>query len=375
MAVFLLAVGTAWGAGNVGAAVPDLGTEFGLTLTAIGLLSGSLFFGFSSAGTLGSPNVIHRIGIIRAMILACGLAALGNLVFAVAESVVLLAVGRAIAGLGIGVAVVAGPVFARGSGGVSLVALFGAAIQLGIAGGLGLGSVLIDSGVDWRMTFVISALVGLSAVPFLLRSPAVDYQPKRGGGFVRLAFRSADVWRLCAMFISIFAIPLILGTWLVHYLSVDNSLDVGTAGILSFVLFGISAGAREVGGKLADRGVSPTLLVGMAPLLAAAGLAILALDDALLFAGLAVVAAGIGFAVPYGPSIIQAQKLYPSDPTEPVALMSLVGTAIPVVLIPVIGTLLDDGAGPEVFLVMAAFVAAAGLLNLRPVRGSLEEPG
>jgi hypothetical protein len=36
------------------------------------------------------------------------------------------------------------------------------------------------------------------------------------------------------------------------------------------------------------------------------------------------------------------------------------------------GALLDDGYGTEVFLGLAAIVALAGALNLRPVRGSLE---
>ena len=54
--------------------------------------------------------------------------------------------------------------------------------------------------------------------------------------------------------------------------------------------------------------------------------------------------------------------------------MSLVGTALPVPLVPVIGSLLDDGYGTEVFLTLAAVVALAGILNLRPVEGSLE-PG
>jgi hypothetical protein len=85
-----------------------------------------------------------------------------------------------------------------------------------------------------------------------------------------------------------------------------------------------------------------------------------------------VLAAGIGFALPYGIAIVQAQRLYPSEPTEPVALVTLVGTAVPVPLVPLIGSLLDDGYGAEVFLVLAALVALAGGLNLRPVEGSLE---
>ena len=67
-----------------------------------------------------------------------------------------------------------------------------------------------------------------------------------------------------------------------------------------------------------------------ARLLAAAGLVVLALDDSLGLAVVAVFAAGIGFAFPYGLAIVQAQRLYPSEPTEPVALVTLVGTTIPV---------------------------------------------
>jgi hypothetical protein len=45
---------------------------------------------------------------------------------------------------------------------------------------------------------------------------------------------------------------------------------------------------------------------------------------------------------------------------------------IPVLLVPLIGALLDDGYGGEVFLGLAVVTAVAGALNLRPVRGSLE---
>jgi hypothetical protein len=88
-----------------------------------------------------------------------------------------------------------------------------------------------------------------------------------------------------------------------------------------------------------------------------------------------VFAAAIGFAVPYSLGIVQAQRLYPGEPTEPVALVTLVGIGIPVPLVPLIGSLLDDGYGAEVFLALAALVALAGILNLRPVEGSLESEG
>lgn len=365
--VFLLALSAAWNVGNVGGTIADLTKDFDVSLASVGLLSATLMLGFSVFGTLSAPAIIERAGIVRAMVLAATLAVAGNLVFAVAGSYAVLALGRALTGIGLGVAVVCGPVYARGRGGVGLVALFGAAIQLGIAGGLGISAVLSDAGVDWRWIFVLSAALPAALIPLLIGAPSIAYSAQSGGGFVRLALHNSRVWRIGALFIAVFAVPLILGSWLVHYLSVDNSLAIGTAGALSFAMFGISGAARELGGKLAERGVSLMVLIGLTPLLASAGLAVLAASDSLGLAAIAVVLAGIGFAVPYGPAIVQAQKLYPQDSAEPVAFVSIIGVAIPVPLVPLIGSLLDDGYGTEVFFGLAAVVAAAGLLNLRPV--------
>jgi MFS family permease len=372
VAVFLVALGAAWTVGNVGAVVGDLSADFEISLATVGVLSGTLLLGFSIPGTLLTPLIAERLGVVRTMVLAALLCTTGNLVFAVTPAFAGLVVGRAIAGFGLGIAIVAGPVFARTTGGVTRVGLFGAAIQLGIAGGLGVGAIVGDAGVDWRFTILLSAIVAVSPLPFLTGRTEAGYERAGGGGFLRLAVRSSRMWRLGALFVSIFAVPLILGSWLVHYLNVDNGLAAATAGVLSFIMFGVSAAAREAGGKLAERDFSPTLLTGGAPFLAAAGLAILAVDDSFGFALVAVLAAGIGFAVPYGIAVVKAQRLYPSEPTEPVALVTLVGTAIPVPLVPLVGSLLDEGYGAEVFLVMAGLVALAGALNLRPVEGSLE---
>jgi predicted MFS family arabinose efflux permease len=372
IAAFLIALGTAWTVGNVGGSVGPLTEEFDLSLATVGVLSGTLLLGFSVPGTLLAPTIGERFGIVRTMIFAAVLCAVGNLVFAASPDVAGLVIGRALSGFALGFAVVHGPVFARATGGVVRVAAFGAAVQLGIAGGLGLSAVLADAGVDWRYTFLLSALVAASPVPALLPHDEISYERGGGTGFIRPALRSPRVWRLGALFISIFSVPLILGSWLVHYLDVDSGLATATAGVLSFVMFGVSAAARGVGGRLAQRGFSPALLTGGAPFIAAIGLAILALDDSLALAVVAVLAAGVGFAVPYGMAMVQAQRLYPSEPTEPVAMVTLVGTAIPVPLVPLIGSLLDDGYGSEVFLALAAIVAVSGALNLRPVTGSLE---
>jgi MFS family permease len=371
-AVFLVALAAAWSVGNVGAVVDQLSSDFDISLTTVGLLSGTFLLGFSLPGTILAPKIAEHIGIVRTMIVAVVLCAAGNAVFAASPDFAGLVVGRTVTGFGLGLAVVSGPVFARATGGVARVALFGAAIQLGAAGGLGLGAILTDFGVNWRVTFVLSAAVALTPLPFLVKRADVSYEPSRGGGFVRLAVRSGRVWRLTALFVAIFSVPLILGSWLVHYLNVDNGLAAATAGTLSFVMFGVSAAAREGGGMLAQRGLSHALLAGGATFLAATGLAILALGSSVALFSVAVIAAGIGFAVPYGSAVAQAQQLYPTEPADPVALVTLVGAAVPVPLVPLIGSLLDHGYGTGVFLGLAAAVAVAGALNLRSVEGSLE---
>ena len=47
LAVFLIALGSAWSVGNVGAVVGDLSGDFDISLATIGLLSGTLLLGFS----------------------------------------------------------------------------------------------------------------------------------------------------------------------------------------------------------------------------------------------------------------------------------------------------------------------------------------
>lgn len=371
--VLLLGTGAAWNAGNVGSVVGEVSRAFDLSLATVGLLSGTLLLGFTVLGTVLAPRIGEAIGVVRTMVVAAGLCVVGNLVFAVAPDFAALSAGRALAGCGLGLAAVAGPIYARATGGVRRVGLFGAAFQLGIAGGLGFGAILTDLGADWRFGFLLSAAVAASPLPLLAGVDSRDLPvERRGGGFLRLALRSSRVLRLTTLFLAIFAVPLTLGSWLVHYLSVDSGLSAGFAGALGFVLFGVSAWAREIGGGLASRGVGAMYLAGLAPLLAAAGLAALALDDSAAVATVAVVAAGVGFALPYGTGIVEAQKLFPREPAEPVAFVTMIGSAVPVALVPAMGSLLGAGNGEAVFLALAAFVLLAGILNLRPVEGSLE---
>lgn len=99
------------------------------------------------------------------------------------------------------------------------------------------------------------------------------------------------------------------------------------------------------------------------PLLAAAGLAGLALDADALAAALWVVLLGAGFALPYALMIERAQRLFPDSPAAGIALLQTGPNVVPMVVVPLVGAALDSGHGSAAFLALAVFVALVALVN------------
>src|SRR5215831_9580464 len=162
----LLGLGVGWGAGNVGPVATPLTRTFGVSFTAVGLLSGTVYF---AAAMVATPLVVPlaaRVGMVRATAIAAAAMSAGHIVFAVSPAFDSLLAARIIVGVGAGLALVAGPVMARELGGMRTLGLFGGAITLGIAAALGIGSALVDAGASWRTGFVISAAV--CALPLLV---------------------------------------------------------------------------------------------------------------------------------------------------------------------------------------------------------------
>jgi hypothetical protein len=56
----------------------------------------------------------------------------------------------------------------------------------------------------------------------------------------------------------------------------------------------------------------------------------------------------------------------PPEPVAPMSFLTLIANAMPIAVIPLIGSALEGGHGERAFLILAAFVAVAGVLNLRP---------
>lgn len=361
----MLALSGAWNAGNVGPVASQLAEDFDVSLAMVGLVGGTLFFAANVLGLSFAAQIGEKIGLVRGLRAACILIAAGNLIMAFTPDFLGVAIGRVLPGLGFALTTTVGVVWARHEGGVKLVGIFGAAIQLGIALSLLVGSLLVDQDVDWRVGFLISASLAAIAIGFI--PPDASTPPaakKKSTGFLRLAFRHARVYRLSLMFLSIYGVPMILGAWMIEYLSSEGDVSKTIAGLASFLLFGLSAVMRFGGAELKEKGWTHKVLCGSLGL-AAAGLAAIAIDPVAGAAFFAAVLLATGFGLPYATALTEAQDLYPEEPAEPLALMTLVSLLLPIVVIPLVGHAISRDAGDVAFGALALFLVVATLLNLR----------
>ncbi len=360
------AVATAWNAGNIGPALTEISADLDVSLATLGLAGGSFFFAGLVIAKLGAARLTRALEPGGAARAACLCAVGGNALIAISPLVAGVAAGRLLGGISLGLALVLGPVLARQAGGVRLVGLFGAAITVGTAAGLGSGALLRALGVDWRIDFVVAAVIAL--VPLAaLSSPARG--EVQAGSVLGLARRSATnlaAWRLELLFMTALGMPYVLGIWLVPYLTRDAGLAVGFAGLLGVTLYLASTVLRPAGARLDARGTSLGLLGGIAPMVAAAGLALIALVDSDAATVVGVLLAAVGFAIPYAAMYDEAVRLFPEARIAAVGLLSVGGNLLPLLVTPVIGSAIASGDGDLAFLLLAAVSLTAGLANLRP---------
>ncbi len=375
VAIFLLAAGTAWNGGNVGPAVSQLTESFSVTLSAVGLLSGTVLFAAVVAASLVTPMLSDRLGPAFGAKLAALLCGAGNVIFAAGPTYGWLIGGRVVAGLGLGISLVLGPAVARAAGGVRLLGVFGAGIMLGVAAALGVGGALAEAGIDWRVAFAVSAVLGFSSLPLLPANVEVAPPGARRPGDLRRLVRSLPEWRLLLLFVAILAVPLVISAWFNHYLITEGGVGAGLAGLLAFSLFGLCTAVRVAGGRLSDRRASPLILAGLAPLVAAAGVALFALKPTLVGAIASIVLMGPGFAFPYATMFDEGERLLADDPVLSLTFLTAGANATPILAIPLVGGALANGNGEGAFLILAAFVALSGVANLRPAVPSARGPG
>ena len=364
---FLIGLGAAWNAGNVGPVVTHIAGEYDVTLSQVGLLSGGVFCaGIAGAGFAGAW-ISERVSVIGGLRLCCVACLAGNVLVAVSPWFELALVARILTGIGLGLAFLFGGVYARHEGGSKLVGLFGAGITLGMAFALGIGGAMEDLGVDWRWAFALSALIGVSALPLLPRHSEAE-PPKHEPllEVLRQAATSLPFWRLQGIATPAFSVPIVIGAWFVHYLVVEGGVAAGAAGLLGFLVFAVSAVSRDLSGQLLAR-KTPSGVLSLGGLaLGAAGIGVLAFEPSIGGGIASAVLMGLGLSLPYAVVYEEGVRVLPESPVGGLGTTQATTNAFPILVTPLLGAALAGGGGTEAWLAIAAFVLIGGILNARP---------
>ncbi len=162
---------------------------------------------------------------------------------------------------------------------------------------------------------------------------------------------------------------MVLGTWVVTYISAGFGVSVVIGGILGSLVLVLGIAGRSAGGLVLERGLPPIRLIRLGLAVAVVGLATLALAGSLAFAVGGLLIIGVGVGLPYAAVFNGAAASVPSSPASAQGFVGWGGVMTAVVGPPLVGQLLDvTGGFATGFLVLAAFTSIVLLatLALRP---------
>ncbi|HEX3948023.1 MAG TPA: MFS transporter, partial [Acidimicrobiales bacterium] len=296
----MLGTAAGWTDGTVGPVSVPLAADLKVSLAAVGLLSGTVFFGACLVAAWTTPWATSRLGMAGGLRAACGLDVVGNLMCAVGPSFGWLVAGRILVGLGVGAVFVLAYVLARDRGGVRLMGTLGGSTSLGLALSLVVGGILADVPA-WRASFAVTGALGVVAL-FLVPSTDLTDRPKSLGriGPLLAGLLRPGTWLVLGVYLTATCTPLILGVWIVVYLSGDpGGLSPWLAGLFGGMMYFLTVLTRPIGGMAGQRSTNGWWLPALGLALAGGGLVGLALSRTLGPVIVSVAAIGTGFALPF----------------------------------------------------------------------------
>ena len=257
----------------VGVMWPDVRDRFGQSLGALGTVS--VVYGLSRMSTSGlGRRATHRFGIGSCFVAALALLVVADLLTAAATSWPMFLMG--IASIG----VVSGLLDSVGAG---VIATLGDVASAGIIHGCygvgaTIGPLVVAAVPDWRLSFVVAAGVGVSALGLALWAQGSWPPPPAEAAAAHTGHPPVRGTALSlTMFFAFIALEVTFGSWLFTYLTESRDFGDTVAAIAVSGFWGGTMAGRLllVSTKLRDRADT----VGM-PALALAGMAATALTAA-----------------------------------------------------------------------------------------------
>ena len=364
---------------NHGPVLGFISGEFGLSAASAGAIATAFFLGSATLMLLGGaladrygPRPVVTVGFLVTCLstVGCGL---------FAPTYPALLVWRFVGGIGGGVAFAAGAAYTRsvftGRGQHLAQGLYGASFLAGSASTLLYMPFLAGADGDWRRAYAVSGLVafGVWAAWWRLApaGPSARERETARDGTVGLgpAFRARNSWLLACCHMCGFGLAMVLGTWVVTYISAGFGVSVVVGGLLGSLVLVLGIAGRSAGGLVLERGLPPIRVIRLGLAVAVVGLATMALAGSLALAVGGLLVTGVGVGLPYAAVFNGAAASVPSSPASAQGLVGWGGVMTAVVGPPLVGQLLDvTGGFATGFLVLAAFTSIVLLatLALRP---------
>lgn len=360
-----LVTGFATGANlaNLGAVATAVGSEYGVSLTVVGLFTTALLVTHTAVMIPGG-QAIDRFGAKRMALLALLVILTGNAVAMIASEPALVVAMRALTGVGTGVGFIAASEYVRTSGGGPFAqGLFGGLATAGAGFALAVVPQLEDW-AEWRAPFALAAALAVLALAALLTSPRRAVAPPAGAGRPRATalqlLGDRRLYRFAAMQASAFGLSVVVGNWVVTLLE-HHGYETGLASALGALTLALSVISRPLGGWI-DRNYPRRVRASIAASLAGGGAACvgLAASGPVPLAVLSVVALGIAAGIPFASVFAGAARARPDAPGAAIGLVNMAGAVTILVVTPLVGLTFDlPGDGRIGFLAVGVLWAAA----------------
>jgi MFS family permease len=370
----LLGVTSGWNFGVVGAIASRLGRDFDTSLVMVGLFTTALLVTHTLVQVPGG-RASDRFGPVRAGAAGLLLIAAGDALALLAPEPALMLLGRAVTGLGTGLAFIAGSALVRVSG--------GSPFAQGVFGGLGLGAgglalATVPAAADalgWRAGFWLSMALALAGLAVLVGGahgtrPAAAPAVAPAGAGRRPPQARAQLGRLAVLYSASYGLSLVCGNWVVELLQRHGDLGESAAGTVGSLTLLLVVVTRPLGGWIlrARRGgaraaVAASIAAG------AVGTAALAAATPTWVAVTGAVLVGVGAGIPFSAAFTGAAVVRPEAPAAAMGAVNATANAVALVGTPLVGLSFSlSGGGRAGFAVLAAlWLAALALLPGRAV--------
>jgi MFS family permease len=361
-----IAIGVAagWNLAALGPVATRESHAYGVGLATIGLFV-TVQFVMHGAMQVPGGRAADRWGARRSTAIGLAVLAVGNAVALPAATPALGFLGRAIVGVGTGLAFIGGSDYIRAHGGsATLQGLYGGASVL--APGVALA--LIPLFAEWtgfRAPYISTIGVVIVAAVLLWLSPDTPRIARRAGERLDWSFvRDSRLYRFAAIHSFSFGFSVIVGNWVVTLLEHHGQSKPAAAAVGSLTLL-LGFFTRIAGGSLlrrpnADRIIASSLVLG--------GAAAIVLTLPLSLPAYVVVAAVLGLAagVPFARAFTGAASARPDGPGAAVGFVNAWAALTIVVGTPLVGlTFAMPGDGRLGFVVLGGLAALASLATPR----------